>query len=107
MTWILALFAAVGGGCVYNGLCTLPCADRASYPSRYCLTCHDGSVMPSVEGHPLDVPYEGAPPPPPAIVLQDGGIVACTSCHNYWAVPRQPAWAAITMAGSKLCLACH
>ncbi len=97
--------------CVPGVVCLLPCVDRSATDSRYCLSCHDGASGPAIgssvagapnnRNHAFGVSYYGARPsrqlrstPDPAVVLV-GANVECTTCHNYWAIPRQAHWVAM------------
>ncbi len=97
--------------CVPDVVCLLPCVDRAATDSSYCLSCHDGSLGPAIGSHVAGAPnagnhafgvsyYRARPTrrlrstPHPAVVLV-GANVECTSCHDYWALPRQAHWVAM------------
>jgi hypothetical protein len=114
---------SVGGPCVPETICELPCVDRATARDSLCLGCHDGSVAPSVIAthtvggaiteHPTSVPYtqtrQGTAiifggPTDAALVIAEGEV-RCVTCHSYWAVPRQPGWLARPYSG--FCECCH
>lgn len=105
-----------------NGLvCELasPCLVRETTTAPFCYSCHDGSVAVGIPGshsldptrdHPVDVSYytartELVPFPSEKLVLVNGSLVSCTTCHNYWAVPQQSKWVAVPI--SELCTSCH
>lgn len=100
--------------CVPDITCLLPCVDRESTDSLFCLACHADDVAghslgDTATNHPFGVDYYSnapavhlRPTPLPGVVLV-GSQVECTSCHNYWAVPRHPHWTALP----DTCIACH
>jgi len=97
----------------YSGKCDLPKVVREKTNSSYCLSCHDGTVTKMTPIH--DAAHSvGKRVPPGAYGFQPvlarelvlvNGKIECTSCHNYWAVPRQPAWMA--MPAKDICNGCH
>lgn len=92
-------------------------AAQADKETRFCLGCHDGSVVPSVvtTGHPIDIDYLQAQVLSrgklkniglldPAIKL-DNGLVGCPSCHI--STSQLQSKVVIPTVGSQLCFACH
>lgn len=114
-----------------DSACELATAVRGKTDSRFCLSCHDGSVAGSAqpenlagrqlhsaevsETHPVEVSYVKALAVPgkflvplldlPLQVTLTDGKVTCTSCHDGRSA--LPAKIAMPMAGSALCMACH
>jgi len=99
-----------------ESVCELSRVDRRATTAQRCLSCHDGScgrVIASGRGnHPFDVSVYAARPGasirrsiPSRIVLVNGSLVSCTTCHNYWAVPRQPK--CVSVPKGELCESCH
>jgi predicted CXXCH cytochrome family protein len=106
------------------GTCELSRVDRRATASARCLACHDGASAAVADvgfggpvardAHPVEVDYErarlaGARLVPagelPAAVPLVAGKVTCTSCHA--AESAQQDRAALPLAGSALCVACH
>ncbi len=96
--------------------CELSRVDRRVTTAQRCLSCHDGSCAGAIDTgrgrHPFDVSVYGARPDvsikhsiPSRIVLVNGSLVSCTTCHNYWAVPRQPHSVSVPLG--ELCESCH
>ena len=112
-----------------NEICELARADRRHTPSQSCVNCHDGTVATGVEHrgitagvgrrngtHPVDVNFaqlrrlsrgrlRELAELPKALVLQDGIIVTCVTCHN--GASQQPSHVAVPLSGSALCFSCH
>jgi predicted CXXCH cytochrome family protein len=103
--------------------CGLRSADRATARSRWCLSCHDGSMASHVGNrpggvevgtHPVDVSYREAASRnrrlhPQFQVSQrlslPEGKVTCLSCHD--GASGQPKHVALPMTRSELCFTCH
>jgi len=90
---------------------------QADKGTRFCLGCHDGSVVPSVvnAGHPIDIDYLQAQMLSrgklkniglldPAIKL-DNGLVGCPSCHI--STSQLQSKVVMPTVGSQLCFGCH
>lgn len=90
---------------------------QADKGTRFCLGCHDGSVVPSVvnAGHPIDIDYlqaqmlsrgklKNISMLDPAVKLEDG-LVGCPSCHL--STSQLQSRLVITNIGSRLCFSCH
>ncbi len=99
-----------------ESVCELSRVDRRATTAQRCLSCHDGScgrVIAAGRGnHPFDVSVYAARPDasirrsiPSRIVLVNGSLVSCTSCHTCWAVPRQPKCVSLPLR--ELCESCH
>ena len=90
--------------------CGLIGIDRSSASSVYCLECHDGSVAVGIgESHPYDVDYFNSKLPnlnpfPPAIIVLNGGLVVCTSCHDG---ESSLSFHVISYGNQEICFACH
>jgi len=124
---LLASTAAAHGAVSVVGTdetCGLRGADRATARSRWCLSCHDGSLAPHVGSrlgggmeagtHPVDVSYREAASRNRRLHAQfqvsqrlslPDGKVTCLSCHD--GASGQPKHVALPMARSELCFACH
>lgn len=112
------LLAVLLSGPDRPALCELERVDRASTPSRFCMSCHDGSVVAAGGSrrpgeHPVGLHYASAwarrpfalrGAPAAALVLVEGRV-ECTTCHD--GLSRERFRTALPMARSGLCTSCH
>lgn len=100
----------------YTGGCELPKIVRESTNSAFCLECHEqhGVVNPTSmpitpeNSHPMgsDVPWgtTGYQQMQNTKLVMVDGVMACTTCHDFWATPVQPNWVAVP---GNICTECH